>query len=111
MRTDANQIAFDAVRSILAAAGPLSISVGGTAVEVAVNRRIPEPWPAPGIDGLTPQDTWPAAIEAVCRWPGGTCTLDVECVAQPRRTYRHNVILRVSCGRQWLLWTNAKNAI
>jgi len=39
MRTDANQLAFDVVRSVLDAAGPLTLQVAGTQVTVAAERE------------------------------------------------------------------------
>jgi hypothetical protein len=111
MRTDANQIAFDVVRSILDAAMPLTLEVGGTQVSVVVNREQAPPWPERGFTDVVPHPLLPAAVRAECTWPGGRETLIVDCMRSRHGGYDGDVCLRVARGSRWLVISNVKAAL
>src|SRR4051812_7456975 len=96
MRTDANQIAFNVVRSILDGARPLALKVAGTEVSVAVSREAGPPWPEGGVDGVVPEVAMLAPVRAECIWPGGKVTLFVDCLRSRAAAYRGDVCLRVA---------------
>jgi hypothetical protein len=111
MRTDANQIAFDVVRSILDAAKPLTLKVGGTQVAVAVSREPATPWPERAFTEVTPHAFLPAPVRTECTWPGGRETLVLDCMRSRHGGYDGDVCLRVARGSRWLVISNVKAAL
>lgn len=111
MRTDANQIAFDVVSSVLDAAKNLTLQVAGKPVTVVVKREPAPPWPEAGIDGVSPQPSLPAPVCAECTWPGGRVTLIVDSLRSYGRRYQGSICFRVARGRRWLLISNVKAAL
>jgi hypothetical protein len=116
VRSDANKIAFRAIRSILDAARPLEIEVAGVKVTCAVSRDPAPPWPENGIQGLEgdADGPWPAPVVVHCAWEGGRCSLVVECEYwRSNNRYRHQTGIRVRLreGGQTLLWNTVPNLI
>ena len=108
-RPDANHLAMKVARSILDAAHDFNFTFGGARFEVAVERLPTSPWPASGVEGLSPDadGPWPRAALLRCSWSGGAVTLRME--ASYWRTtgrYRHLVGIAVVAvvARQNVLW-------
>jgi MoxR-like ATPase len=76
-RADANRIALGAIRSILEAAAPLTLTVEGARVTVDVTKLPPRSWPAEAELGLdeAADGPWPSPVELGCRWEGGRARL------------------------------------
>lgn len=87
MRPDANRIALSSIRSILAAAQPLELDVGGTKVTCTVTQRPPEPWPSASIAGIAEatDGPWPGPVVIACAWQNGKCRLEMHCMNEAGR--------------------------
>lgn len=111
MPTDSNQLAFEAVESIQAAAHPFSLAVAGVTVDVVVSRGTTSAWPADGFVGVAPRSAMPAPVLVTCTWPGGKVTLTVDYYREVAERYRGSVCLRVASPGRWLVVVNVKAAI
>jgi hypothetical protein len=80
MRTDANQIALEALKSIFDAAKPFEVEIDGTKVTCTTARPEPEPWPAGGIKNVPrpANGLLPAPVDVTCDWKTGKCVLRFE---------------------------------
>jgi hypothetical protein len=111
MRADANRIALRAIRTILGGATAVSLKVHGKDIECTLRRKPQEDWPKelvdldPSIDG-----PWPSAVEFVCKWDGGQCTLTLGAELGSGR-YANEVSLRAGIPYQHLIWMNLCRAI
>lgn len=85
-RPDANRIALRAIRTVLDAAAPTTITVEGVPVEVQVERLPSARWPARGLEGLdeSADGPLPGAVRARCTWPGGSTELLLSVAWWPR---------------------------
>lgn len=113
-RPDANPIAVRAVRNVLAAAHPFTVSIAGTTVECSVARKAATAWPKRALQGLDENrdGPWPAPVEVSCSWPGGSTKLSVEChYERARGKYHDDVALYVTRGPQAIVWSNVKIAV
>lgn len=74
---EANRIALQVLRSVLGAAHPLEVSIGGTAIRVTPSTQ-PAPWPR-GAEGLNEDKDgpWPPSVLLGCTWTGGRVTLEL----------------------------------
>jgi 5-methylcytosine-specific restriction protein B len=109
LRADANRIALGAIRSILEAASPLTLTVEGTEIEVLISPLPAAPWPAGGVPGLVPSadGPWPAPLRLDCRWEGGRAGLVVSAaLGRGNGPARHLVGIRIATleGDRPLVW-------
>ncbi|MBZ0118621.1 MAG: AAA family ATPase [Sandaracinaceae bacterium] len=109
-RSDANRIALRTVRSILDAAHPLEVDVGGKTVSVQVERGLAGAWPENLIALDEASDgPWPRPVELRCAWEGGSVALRME--ARRANTVRHSGTVGVRVGiagrQRELLWISA----
>ncbi|MBM7112458.1 AAA family ATPase [Archangium primigenium] len=113
VRRDANRIALRAVRSILDAATDLRLEVDGHAVDVRIERLPIRPWPLLRREDQDALDEavdgpWPAAVQAVCTWKGGSQTLRLEATFWSAKgdAYHHFIALRVNMAdtARQLIW-------
>ena len=111
MRTAANQVAFEAIVSILDAARPVTLSIGETEVKVEVSRGSSEPWPETGIAGVKSQAALPAPVVATCTWAGGRATLLIDLLRSRARGYQGDACLLVAVDGRWVLVSNVKAAV
>lgn len=107
----ANQIAFAAIRSILAAAHSFQVTLEESPIAIATEILPPRKWPAGalmGLDSEPEKSAFPASVRAQCSWPGGSATLYVEA----RRSSRGMAALRVSLSTdQEIVWITPANAL
>ena len=111
MTIEPNQLAFDAVASILDAAHDFALDVAGRPVGVSVTRAPAAPWPAEGFEGVAPRAAMPPAVLAECAWPGGKVVLAMDYFRESAEKYRGSVCLRVASPDRWLVVVNVKVAI
>ncbi|MFO0590593.1 MAG: AAA family ATPase [Polyangiaceae bacterium] len=97
-RADANRMAIRALRAILEAATPLTLTVEGASIEVRIERLPPATWPVRGIEGLDEDadGPLPGAVRARCSWAGGSTELLFRAHWwQTKGAYRH--LLGLKC--------------
>jgi 5-methylcytosine-specific restriction protein B len=117
MRSDANKIGLQAIRSVLDGAKPFDIDIGDKKVTAALSREDAKPWPERGLQGLEAASSgplWPAPVLVTCQWDGGKCTLRVSASYwRTKGRHRHQVAFRVRVveTRRTLLWITVPTAI
>lgn len=112
MRPDANQLALEAARSILAAAHPLELDIDGTRVTCAVTKLEVPAWPedVSGLDA-TRDGPWPAPAEVDCRWDEGQVKLRLSAEVWDRARYRGLIGIRVRVQGRSLIWSTVPAVI
>lgn len=112
MRSDANKIAFRAIRAVLSAARPLTLTIGGTEVSCASSPG-PTPIWQPKATNLQPDadGPWPVPVHVQCTWPGGKCALVLSCAASDAPRYSGQLALVMHVGGQQLVYCNVANDI
>ncbi len=114
MRSDANKIAFRAIRGVLGAARPLTLTLVNSGTEISC---APSPGPSPvwqsKATNLQPEadGIWPVPVHVQCTWPGGKCTLVLSCAASDAPRYSGQLALVMHVGAQQLVYCNVANDI
>ncbi len=100
-----------AIRGVLDGATAVSLKIREKNVECSLQRKAQQAWPRdladldPSTDG-----PWPSAVEFLCKWDGGQCTLTLSAELGSGR-YANEVSLRAGIPNQHLVWINVCRSI